>query len=186
MRPSQLLPGDVLLYRNFGWLGNSISWGQWRGTSREALEYSHIGLVLDDLQSVEMNPPASRKFWLADVPWDRVDVWRIVIEGKAPFEDELMQRRFQDLALARLGERYNFGYIADLLGAGLLARLGLGGVSRWLLAKGNPMPGLHRDICSTWAEELLQATIPIDLFPDLGENQAAPADYPRSPYLIRL
>lgn len=191
MRPDKLYPGDILLYLNHGWLGNLISWGSWTGTSQEALEYSHIGLVLDDLQSCEMNPPASRKLLLSEVPWDRVHVWRLGIDGVEPFMLEAVQAKFQELAVKRLGERYHYGYIATSLGVGLLSRIGLGGVSRWLMNRSNAAPDLHRDVCSTWAEELLSSAIQewmptFDLFPDLGENRAKPSDYPRSRYLKRI
>ncbi len=191
MRPQDLRPGDILLYRNFGWMGSVLSWFEWNGRSGEALEYSHIGLVLNDQESCEMNPPASRKFPLGDVPWDRVDVYRIETPDMHPFLLDSVRSAFQAEALRRLGEKYNFGYIATLAGVGLLARLGLGGVSNWLMNRANPAPDNHRDICSTWAEELImagmQAVDPkFDLFPDLGPNEARPSDWPRSPWVKRV
>lgn len=190
-KPENLLPGDVLLYLNHGWLGNLISWGQWNGTPGEALEYSHVGLVLDDLYSVEMNPPASRKFPLSEVPWDRVHVYRLGLGGRELFTVGVVQEAFRREALRRLGERYHYGYIATALGASLLARVGLGGASRWLLNRANPMPGMHRDVCSTWTEEVLTAAVKahvrqFDLFPNLGDNRARPSDYPMSPFLAKV
>lgn len=191
MKPSNLIPGDILLYKNHGWLGAVISWGSWTGTPKEALEYSHIGLVLDDLQSVEMNPPNSRKFSLDEVPWDRVDIWRVNIEGVNPFQIEIVRKHFVGYAMSRLGEKYNYGYIATSAGLGLLSRIGLGSVSRWLINRSNPMPGNKMDVCSTWAEEVISEPIRLlkidfDLFPDLGENRARPSDWPRSPYLVKV
>ena len=191
MRPVELKPGDVILYRNNGWLGSAISWGQWRGTSKEALEYSHIGVVYDFIRSFEMNPPAARLFSLNEVPWDRVDVWRVSVDGANPFDQAAVVAAFQKACDSRVGEKYNYGYIASLLGMGLLSRVGLGGVSRWLLGKANPAPAMHRDICSTCADEVLTAGISLikpdfDFFDDLGPDQAAPSDYPRSKYLVRV
>lgn len=192
MRPAQLYPGDILLFRNFGWLGALISWGEWTGKPKEALEYSHIGLVLDDLQACEMNPPASKKYLLSEVPWDRVDVWRLQTEdGWALVNSPKMVAAFQAEATRRLGERYNFGYIATLAGVGLLARIGLGGFSSWLMNRANPAPDNHRDICSTWAEEILTVAVrtvrpDFDLFPNLGDNRARPSDWPTSPFVQQV
>lgn len=196
-RPEELLPGDILLYRNFGWLGDAIAWFEWNSTPGEALQYSHIALVLNEGQAVEMNPPVSRVFPLSEVPWDRVDVYRLDVLGISkeapqvsvdPFLMTDIMRCFQFHALARLGESYAFQYIAQSAFLGVLARVGLPGVAHWLAARPNPAPEVHKDVCSTWAEDLVtdavQMVIPnFDLFPDLGSDRARPSDWPRSPYV---
>ncbi len=195
MRPADLQPGDVLLFRNFGVLGSVLSWFEWNGRSGEALEYSHIALVLNDTEACEMNPPASRKYPLAEVPWDRVDVYRVSVDSMGtlyqPFRLNTVRNAFQAEALRRLGERYNFGYIAELAGVGILARIGLGKISSWLMNRANPAPDNHRDICSTWAEEVVEVAVGViqpgfDLLPDLGVNEARPSDWPRSPWVKRV
>lgn len=192
-RPQDLQPGDILLFKNYGWLGELISWGEWNGEPREALEYSHIALVLDDLQAVEMNPPESRKFLLSEVPWERVDVFRVQTSvpppGLTPFILVSTRKAFQEEAVRRLGEHYAFGYIAQAAGVGILARLGLGKVARWLMNRPNPMPAKHGDVCSTWAEEVVSEAIrqtidpAFDLFPNLGADRARPSDWPTSPFV---
>lgn len=190
-RPSDLKAGDILLYRNFGWLGNLISWGSWNGTPGEALEYSHIGLVYDANSSVEMNPPASRKFPLSEVPWDRVDVFRLDIKGMNPFDLDKVLAAFQAACNAHLGEGYDYGFIAQTAGLGILARLGLGGLSRWIVSKNNAAPNLHLLVCSTWAQMLVTTAVQtldpgFDLFTDLGDREAKPSDWPRSEYAKRI
>lgn len=190
-RPTDLKAGDILLYRNFGWLGNLISWGSWNGTPGEALEYSHIGLVYDANSSVEMNPPASRKFLLSEVPWDRVDVFRLDVEGANPFDDPAVIAAFQAACDAHLGEGYDYGFIAQTAGLGVLARIGLGGLSRWIVSRNNPAPSFHHLVCSTWAEMLEEIAVRVkdllfDLFSDLGDREAKPSDWPRSQYVKRI
>lgn len=194
MRPVGLKAGDILLYRSNGsWksIGTWITWGQWRGTSQEALEYAHIALVFDETQACEMNPPCSRLMPLDGENWDLIDVYRIDVKGISPFDNATVLNAFHASVRSNLGERYNYGRIAGLLGLGLLARIGLGGVSRWVLSKNNPNSGSHCEICSTWAEDRLTDAIQsldkdFDLFPDLGKDQASPADYPRSPWIKRI
>lgn len=194
-RPDDLMPGDILLYRNFGLLGSLIAWGEWTGTPREALEYSHIGLVLNDTESCEMNPPASRRFPLSEVPWDRVDVFRVIVKDRgqdvAPLVLASVRQAFQDEAVKRLGERYNYGFIAQSLGLSILARIGLGSWARNLVTRANPLPNKQRDVCSTWVEEILTTAIrgyvpDFDMFPNLGDDRARPSDWPLSPFVMRL
>lgn len=191
MRPTDLRPGDILLYRDAGWVSKLISWFEWNGESKEATEYAHIGLVASPSTSAEMNPPASRAFDLAQVPWDLVDVWRVGVNGQAMMDDPMVLQKFTETVNRRLGEKYNYGYIATAMGVGLLARIGLNGLSRWILARPNPAPDHHRDVCSTWAEEVLTEAIQVvlkdfDFFPDLGENRARPSDWPRSPFIHKV
>lgn len=192
-RPAELLPGDILLYRNHGWLGGALSWGSWGNQAREALEYSHVGFVLDFERSAEMNPPCSRAFPLSEVPWDRVDVYRVLKEGEAAFNFPAAWDIIKRLTENRLGERYAYGYIAQSLGASLLARIGLSSASRWLVGRSNPLSVQGRDVCSTWAEEILSDAVralysdpAFDLFPDLGRDRAKPSDFPRSPFIQRI
>lgn len=184
MRPADLYPGDLILYKNHGLVGNLIAWGQWNGTPQEALEYSHVGLVLDALQSIETNPPSCRKFWLGDVPWDRVKVYRVRIEGVEPFRDSKVQDEFVRRAVTQLGRPYGYGNVAAALGIGILARLGLGGLARKIASKDGPAGA----DCSILAETLVADTLKrwhpgFDLFPDMGERWARPSDFPRSPFI---
>lgn len=188
MRPAHLIPGDVLMYRNHGFIGMLTAWGEWSGRKGEALEYSHIGVVYDSNSSFEMNPPAARIFSLSEVPWDRVDVYRLDVNGVLPFEASLnIVKAFQQACDLKVQskEPYNYGKIAGFLGLRILGFI-IPGVSRWALSKQNVMPGKHLDICSTAAEEVLEAGIwkvkpGFDLLPAVGVDQAMPSDFPSSP-----
>lgn len=184
--------GDILLYLNFGWMGAAISWFSWTGKPGEALEYSHIALVLNEEEAVEMNPPKSRRFPLSEVPWDRVHIFRVGANGLNPFDNSQVVAVFQAEAIRRLGEIYGYGFIAQAAGLGILARIGLGGLSRWILSRNNPAPSSHTPVCSIWAEQVERFGIRsildqnFDFFPDLGEAEIKPSDWPLSPYVKRL
>lgn len=194
MRPVGLKAGDILLYRSSGsWksIGTWITFGQWRGTPGEALEYAHIALVFDETQACEMNPPKSRLMPLDGESWDSIDVYRLDVKGICPFDNQRVLDAFHASVRSNLGESYNYGRIAGLLGLGVLARIGLGGVSRWILSKNNPNSASHREICSTWAEDRIEDSIrtldpEFNLLSDLGKDQASPADFPRSPWIKRV
>ncbi len=184
------------MYRNYGVLGGLISWGAWTGKPKEALEYSHIGLVYDGMQSFEMNPPAARLFPLSEVPWDRVDVLRLNIGGVNPIGSEKGLEAFQLSCRQMAGqqgqpaETYKYGTIAGFLGLRLLGFVAPA-ATRWILSKKNLSPGKHEDICSTAAERALNAgawtMFPgLDLIPDTGEDQARPEDFPASEYFERV
>lgn len=191
MRPSILKPGDIILFQNFGWLGSAISWGEWNGSDKEALEYSHIAMVLNDTEVVEMNPPASRRYPLIEVPWNRVDIYRVDADGVNPFDLDTVRSIFQAEAIRRLGEGYDYGLVAQAAGLSLLARIGLGGISRWILSRNNLAPDFHRYDCSIWVEEvesyaIRQVDPKFDFFPNLGNRQARPSDWPLSPFVKKL
>ncbi len=196
-RPAKLLPGDVILYLNHGTLGKLISWGAWTGKPKEALEYSHIGLVYDENQSFEMNPPSARLFPLDQVPWERVDVFRLNIGGVNPIAETA--QGFKDFQVAcrkmagqdgKPAETYKYGTLASFLGLRVLGWLSPA-AARWVLSKKNMTPGTHEDICSTAAEKALNAGIwgsfpGLDLIPDTGDDQARPSDFPASPYFVKV
>jgi len=121
-----LKPGDILMYRpGKNWLGKLLSWGEWTGTPGEALEYAHVGIVLSPAAALgfEMNPPSSHYVKLLNEDWSIIDVFRC--------KEEVDSSILADFCARNAGTPYPYGKIAQLLGAGLFARLGLFKASRW-------------------------------------------------------
>lgn len=179
-------PGDIIMYRNKGFLGAAIAWSQWTGESREALEYSHIGQVFDHDNSAEMNPPCSRIFNMDLIDWPAVDLFRFKIGGMNPYDQAGNLARLQDICRKRVGIQYDYAFIGKALFVGLVARVGLRSYSQHLSHHigGNG----HREVCSTWVqtnnEHALQIT---DLF-GKGDDQdsARPSDWPQQTWLERI
>jgi len=189
MRPAQLKPFDVLLYRNSGWLGNLISWGEWNGTKNEALEYSHIAVVYDPAagKGFEMNPPSAHFIDLDKQPWDRIDVGRIAVDGQDVFDDVVAVDAARAQAHAMLGMRYDYGFIGKSLFVSVLARVGLRGWASQVMARKDS--NARRAVCSSTAQEICEAGLSVDylgmhLEPEgIGEGMMRPSDWPRSPLL---
>jgi hypothetical protein len=118
MRPSLLVPGDILLYRNTNTLGKLITWGEWTNTPREGLEYNHAAVVVNPEAGLgfEMNWPASRFIYLDKEDWDVIDVYRVM-----PSVD---QTKLLEWCKTNEGIRYPVAKLGQFLGAGLLARTG--------------------------------------------------------------
>ena len=175
-----LRTGDILLFRPSSLLGRLIRWGQWTGKSQEATEYCHIALIYNEFLAIEMNPPKSRYFNISTINWEYVDRYRLTI----PIDFNT----FRNIAASRINEKYAYGYVAKWLGLGLLARIGLKDLSAWFLRHSSAS---HGDACSTWAVEVLEATIRkqkqgFSLLSENGENNIRPADIPKSKYLIKI
>jgi hypothetical protein len=194
MKPEGLQPGDVLLYRTNGetlGIGPLISAGQWNGKPAESLQHVHVALVFDGVHACEMNPPHARLVLLDGEDWSRIDVFRMDVGGANPFSQAPVLRAFQVSVLNHVGpdHPYNFDRIARFGVLGLLSRIGFGRLTRWILS--GDYPESKYEVCSTWVEDritdAMRAVDPtFDLFPDLGANQAMPADYPRSPWLKQI
>ncbi len=189
-RPNDLKPGDILLYKNHGIVGQLIGWFSWDG-GRGNTNYSHIGQVYDDVNSCEMNPPASRIFDMKELDFERIDVYRFNIAGKNPFDDPITLALLRSYAKSRVDMKYDFGFIGEALGAGLLARLGATNLAkRWIH---NTTRDKHREVCSTWCEDnntkVFKAVFgaDFDLFPDFKEEETTkPSDWPSCPFLVKV
>jgi len=190
MRPAELKPFDVLLYRNSGWLGNLIAWGEWNGTRNEALEYSHVAVVYDDKRGFEMNPPAAHFIDLDAQPWERIDVFRVRVEGQDFFDDVVARDASRLQADAMLGMKYDYGFIARACGVSLLSRIGLRGLAEKIMQRNDQ--NVHRAVCSSTAQEIVEAGMQI-VYPGtnvepagIGEGSMRPSDWPRSPYVQKI
>lgn len=182
MKPNSLRPGDILLFKNYGALGNLIGWFSWDGGNEDD-HYSHIAQVFDATRICQTNPPCSQLLPLASVPWDRVDVYRFNIDGKNPYDDPVMLKEFQDYVNPkRLGMPYGYGYIVKALGIGLLARIGL---TSWAQALIHNTSDAHEPVCSIWAQENNEAVLDLKVFPNWkGDDDSRPSDWPTSPIIL--
>lgn len=196
MRPANLLDYDVLLYRNQGWLGAGIAWGEWGGEDPGAdMDYSHVALVYDVAKGLafEMNPPSAHTFALDTVPWDRVDVYRLMLKGMPLFQ-QLTAVGSADSRLKKfLGpppEPYDYGFIGKCLGADLAARVGLVGVATWLMQQNQMVQ--HQAVCSNTAEAVIEAGLwqvsPQSVLrpAGIGEDDMRPCDWPASPLVAKV
>jgi hypothetical protein len=189
-RPNDLQPGDILLYKNHGLLGTLIGWFSWDG-GKGNTDYSHIGQVFDAVTSMEMNPPSSRLFDMKELDFDRIDVYRFDIKGVNPYADPTAVTLLQNYVKTRIGMKYDFGFIGECLGAGLLARAGAVTLAqKWIH---NTTRDNHREVCSTWCEDnntkILKAMYgaDFDLFPAFtAQESTKPSDWPSCPYLKRI
>lgn len=137
-------PGDILLYRPTAGIGDLLSWGEWTGKDREALEYCHAGIVLTAVQGYEQNPPATHYVDLSKEPWDRIDIWRIRSEYTVD------PAKLLAYAAANMNIKYPYLKIGQFFQATLLARIGLVKAARWvngLWAHDDP----HGYVCSATA-----------------------------------
>ncbi len=180
----QARPGDIILFKNSGWLGAAIGWSEWDG-GRGNYGYSHIAQVFDEAQVCEMNPPCSRLFKLSEVPWERVDLYRFKIDGVNPYADSLKLQALKTFTVPRLGMKYDYVFIAKSLGVGLLARIGF---AKWARNWQNTADtSKERDVCSQWLQDNNERALsPVDLFPDSKAVNLRPSDWPLSPYLEKL
>ena len=193
-RPSVLKPFDILLYRNHGLIGDLISWGEKDEPGLSS--YSHVAMVYSPEAgtAIEQNPPHAHMFALGQVPWHRVDVFRLKLKGKDVFDDRKAVRGAQHRALKFLGppaEPYDFGFIGKCLGLDLLCRLELSGLATRFSHHFNSTK--HQSVCSTTAEAIAEAGLwethpKISLLPVyLGVGEMKPGDWPESSlaYLVR-
>jgi hypothetical protein len=198
-RPTEpLKPWDVLLYRNYGWLGDAIGWAEsaQNGDSR----YSHVAMVYPDLaQGFEQNPPCVHLFDLETVPWDRVDAVRLSVGGVDFFNDPQAVQASLEQATKLLhfkqnsdgtwsGEPYDYGFIAKALGVGLLEHIGLEGLAGKIMQQAQSTQ--HEIVCSNTAEVVANAGLHL-VHPLLrlepvwaGVGAMRPSDWPLSP-LVR-
>ena len=187
----KLKPFDVLLYRNQGTIGKLIAWGEWVGKSGEATEYSHVGLVYATTdQSFEMNPPAARVFPIDQVPFDRVDVWRLAVNGVDVFDDPDSVAASKAMADKMIGEPYDYGFIGKAFGASLLARIGLTSAASWVMK--STQSTQHRAVCSNTAECVIKPGLWVKhpdfrLEPEsVGDGDMEPSDWPLVAGLYRI
>lgn len=146
-----LRAGDVLQFKPTSWLGSMISWGQWTGRTREALEYCHTAIVYDAEQGIaaEMNPPKSKLYSMKNIDWSKVDVYRLNNKYVDPGQVRAVVDR-------KLGQTYAYQKIALHLGAGIVARLGLVKLSIWISQRFGED---EMEFCTIWALEVLEQAV---------------------------
>jgi len=183
-KPDKVKPGDVLLYKNHGIVGTLVGWFSWDG-GRGNNDYSHISQVLTDITGYEQNPKESRMFSLDTVNWDMVDVFRFNIDGVNPYDNPENVAKLKSFDESRVGTPYDFGFIGEALGAGILARIGLQSLAqKWIH---NTTRQQHRSVCSIEIEHTNEETLGINLFPEfLDTDTTKPSDWAACRYLVRV
>lgn len=182
MRPSKLLPGDVLCYKGTDLLGKLISWGEYTD-GHEHTQYTHVALVFDATRLIRQNPGGPAFEDLDAQPWDQIDVFSLNL----PI-DRTSQKWADSLDQARLKhwtETYGFSEFADYTFEDLEARIGAISDAEKQRDEANKFLDNHQSVCSGFAvQEVLPDAItiysgdPCNLFPELGPGQVRPADIP--------
>lgn len=173
MRPTVLLPGDVLCYKKHDLLGNLLAWGEWVD-GHENTAYVHVAMVFDSSRLIRQNPGGPAFENLDAQPWDFIDVYRLNVPTPEPWNECLEGAREKHWV-----EGYAYRSFVNLEFSDLEARLGAidDAVARRKAANW-AMAAITSDCSVFILQEILPDALGVNLLPKLGPGQARPSDVP--------
>lgn len=196
-----LRPGDIIIHHDTNWWTGALTTFEWDGSSQEDLAANHVDIYVGNGKIAKMDPPSSHYYPVTDLPVEKCSVLRlkpIVLADLStvdPANDPKFAATLEATCDIHMGESYDWNQIGRSLWIGLLARVNPKAAQAEMAGQNSvDLKNGHPGYCSQWVEarveEALYAAygIPGELFDgtDLGDDEARPSDFQRSPMLTRV